>query len=167
MDRWNFDNPLQGMVKPEWISDKIDQTTVAFAKEFGTYLAKDDIKIKLDKERRPVLDKDRKPIVSIVGDKLTTSQLRRFFGEVKRQQIIGYNESSFVMLRPKLAYAVGRAKKNMKNEVKYCKIEDFYTIIDDAVMIVVNSNDTKNAFKNFIAFFEAIVAYHKAEVKEK
>ena len=132
MDRWNFDNPLQGKVKPEWISDKIDQTTVAFAKEFGTYLAKDDIKIKLDKERRPVLDKDRKPIVSIVGDKLTTSQLRRFFGEVK-----------------------------------YCKIEDFYTIIDDAVMIVVNSNDTKNAFKNFIAFFEAIVAYHKAEVKEK
>ena len=167
MERWDIKNPLQGKVKPEWISDKIDLTTIAFAKDFGTYLAKDDIKIKVDKDRRPVLDMNGKPIESIVGDKLTTSQLRRFFGEVKRQQIIGYNESSFVMLRPKLAYAVGRAKKSMKNEVKYCKIEDFYTIIEDAVMIVVNSKDTKIAFKNFIAFFEAIVAYHKAEVKEK
>ena len=50
--------------------------------------------------------------------------------------------------------------------MKYCKIEDLYKIIDDAVMIVVNSKDTNNAFKNFISFFEAIVAYHKAEVKE-
>lgn len=116
MDRWKCDNPQQGLVKLEWISDKIDQTTVDFAKEFGQYLAKDDTEIKLDKERRHVL---------IVGDKLTTSQLRKFFGEVKRQQIIGYNESSFVMLCPKLAYAVGRAKKSMKNGVKYCKIEDF------------------------------------------
>lgn len=166
MERWNVDNPQQGKVKPEWINDKIDQTTVAFAKEFGKYLAKDDKIRKLDIERRPVLDKNGKPIESIVGDKLTTSQLRRFFGEVKRQQIIGYNESSFVMLSPKLAYAVGRAKKSMKNGVKYCKIEDFYTIIEDAVMKVVNSDNKNIAFKNFIAIFEAIVAYHKAEVKE-
>lgn len=167
MERWDIDNPLQGKVKPEWISNKIDQTTIDFAKAFGTYLAKDDSEVKLDKDGKPILDKNGIPKKNIFGDKLTTSQLRRFFGEVKRQQIIGYNESSFVMLRPKLAYAVGRAKKSMKNEVKYCKIEDFYKIIDDAIMIVVNSNDTKNAFKNFIAIFEAIVAYHKAEVKEK
>ena len=166
MERWDFDNPLQGKVKPEWISDKIDPTTVDFAKDFGTYLAKDDSTTKLDRDGRPVFDKRGKPITMIVGEKLTTSQLRRFFGEVKRQQTIGYSESSFVMLRPKLAYAVGRAKKSMKNEVKYCKIEDLYKIIDDAVMIVVNSKDTNIAFKNFISFFEAIVAYHKAEVKE-
>ena len=166
MDRWNVKDPQQGKVKPEWISDKIDQTTVAFAKEFGTYLAKDDSEVKLVKEGKPILDKHGNPKETVYGEKLTTSQLRRFFGEVKRQQTIGYSESSFVMLRPKLAYAVGRAKKSMKNEVKYCKIEDLYKIIDDAVMIVVNSKDTNNAFKNFISFFEAIVAYHKAEVKE-
>lgn len=158
MERWNVDNPQQGKVKPEWINDKIDQTTVAFAKEFGKYLAKDDSKVKLEK--------DGKSINIILGEKLTTSQLRRFFGEVKRQQIIGYKESSFVMLGPKLAYAVGRAKKSMKIGVKYCKIEDFYTVIEDAVMKVVNSENKNIAFKNFIAIFEAIVAYHKAEVKE-
>lgn len=166
MERWDIDNPQQGKVKPEWIIDKIDRTTVDFAKNFGSYLAKDDSKVKLDKEGEPTSYKHGKPVKIIIGEKLTTSQLRRFFGEVKRQQTIGYKESSFVMLRPKLAYAVGRAKKSKKNEVKYCKIEDFYTIIDDAIMVVVNSKDTKTAFKNFMAIFEAIVAYHKAEVKE-
>lgn len=166
MDRWKIDNPQQGLVKLEWISDKIDQTTVDFAKIFGTYLAKDDTEEKLDKEGKKLLDKYGKPVKINVGDKLTTSQLRKFFGEVKRQQTIGYNESSFVMLCPKLAYAVGRAKKSMKNGVKYCKIEDFYTIMEDAIKKVDNSSDKKKAFKNFISIFEAIVAYHKAEVKE-
>ncbi len=166
MDRWKIDNPQQGLVKIEWISDKVDQTTVDFAKNFGTYLAKDDTIEKLDKKGMPVLDKNGKPILIIIGEKLTTSQLRRFFGEVKRQQTIGYNESSFVMLCPKLAYAVGRAKKSMKNGVKYCKIEDFYLIMEDAILNVGNSSNKDKAFKNFIAIFEAIVAYHKAEVKE-
>ncbi len=166
MDRWNVKDPQQGKVKPEWISDKIDQTTIAFAKEFGTYLAKDDSEVKLDKEGKSILDKHGNPKETVYGEKLTTSQLRRFFGEVKRQQIIGYNESSFVMLRPKLAYAVGRAKKSMKNGVKYCKIEDFYIIMEDAIMQVCNSNNKEKSFINFISIFEAIVAYHKAEVKE-
>lgn len=97
-----------------------------------------------------------------VGEKMTTSQLRKFFGEVKRQQIHGYNESSFVMLSPKLAYAVGRAKKEMKNGVKYCKIEDFLKVFENAIKQVGNSENKDKAFKNFIAIFEAIVAYHKA-----
>lgn len=150
MNRW--DN--KDLILQEWISDKITQETVNFAKNFGTYLAKPDLEDGKDKKGNPV--------IITVGEMLTTSQLRRFFGEVKRQQTIGYEESSFVMLNPKLAYAVGRAKKDKKNGVKYCKIEDFLMVFEDAIKKVGSSVDKQKAFKNFIAIFEAVVAYHKA-----
>ena len=137
------------------------------------------------KERMEERDKnnDDDAKVDSTDDKLTTSQLRRFFGEVKRQQSIGYKESSFVLIKPKLAYAVGRAKKDSKSS--YNKIEDLYYILSNAIDIVIqeekkkekaveesqNEVERKKAllekgkhlpFKNFISIFEAIVAYHKA-----
>lgn len=121
------------------IQGEITQETVMFAERFGKHLAKDEGK------------DGPKP--------LTTSQLRRFFGEVKRQQLIGYDATNFVMLKPKLAYAVGRAKQNGKG---YQKIEDFYHVLVDAINKVEQSPDKKKAFKNFITAFEAIVAFHKA-----
>ncbi len=150
MNRWKKED----LIDQEWISDKIDQEAVDFARKLGTYLAKSDMEEGTDKKGNPIM--------TTVGEKLTTSQLRRFFGEVKRQQTMGYEESSFVMLSPKLAYAVGRAKKDKKNGVKYCKIEDFFMVFEDAIKKVGNSSDKAKAFKNFIAIFEAIVAYHKA-----
>ncbi len=136
-------------VKDKRIEEKelygtLSDTTVVFADKLGEYLAED----------------------SATGKKLTTSQLRKFFGEVKRQQISGYNKTDFVMLKPKLAYAVGRAKKSAKNEP--VKIEDFYKIITDAIDKVEKCDEVnqKQAFVNFIKFFEAIVAYHKKYVKE-
>ncbi len=113
------------------IKEEVTVKTVKFAEDFGRYLAQ--------KEG---------------GEPLTTSQLRKFFGEVKHQQMKGYIESEFVMLKPKLAYAVGRAKKNSK-------IKDFYDVMSDAIDKVTQSSDKKKAFKNFISVFEAIVAYHK------
>lgn len=92
-----------------------------------------------------------------MNNKLTTSQLRRFFGEVKRQQLQGYDESDFVLLKPKLAYAVGRAKE------ENAKIQDFYYVIANAIDKVQNEDD----FKRFIKIFEAIVAYHKKFSEEK
>ncbi len=120
------------------ITDKVTEKTVQFAESFGGYLGKDDM------------------ISSAAGrpqkiSKLTTNQLRKFFGEVKRQQLQGYNDSSFVMLKPKLAYAVGRADKNNK-------IVDFYKVISEAMGHVRNESQ----FRNFVQIFEAIVAYHKA-----
>ena len=153
MNRWK----KEGLIKQEWISDKISQDTVDFAKQFGTYLATTD--------SWPEKQKDGKPQM-VYGTALTTSQLRRFFGEVKRQQTIGYEESTFVMLSPKLAYAVGRAKKDKKGNVKYCKIEDFFMVFEDAIHKVGNSENKQKAFKNFISIFEAIVAYHKAFIEK-
>lgn len=131
-------------IPKEEIQNKVTDVTVQFAENFGKYLAVDDF--------------DAEP--------LTTSQLRKFFGEVKRQQMMKeFNETEFTMLKPKLAYAVGRAKLNGKKN-KAQKIEDFYTVITDAIDKVLNSSDRPKAFKNFITAFEAIVAYHKAAEKK-
>ncbi len=117
------------------IKEKVTKETVTFADEFGEHLAN-----------------------SEDGEPLTTTQLRRFFGEVKRQQLNGYDETEFVMLKPKLAYAVGRAKKDSR---KKFKIEDFNFVIANAIDNVVESPNKEKAFRNFIYAFEAIVAYHK------
>lgn len=126
------------------IQEKVTQESVRFAKDFGEKLAE--------------TENDAEP--------LTTSQLRKFFGEVKRQQMMKeFNETEFIMLKPKLAYAVGRAKQNGRKGKKQ-KIEDFYEVMADAIDKVMDSADKEKAFKNFITIFEAIVAYHKAAEKQ-
>ena len=126
------------------IQEKVTQESVRFAKKFGEKLA--------------MRDNDTDP--------LTTSQLRKFFGEVKRQQMMTeFNETEFIMLKPKLAYAVGRAKQNGRRGKKQ-RIEDFYLVMADAIDKVIDCADKEKAFKNFITIFEAIVAYHKAEEKQ-
>ena len=137
---WNKND----LIPKEEIQNKVTDITVQFAKKFGDYLAVDDF--------------DSEP--------LTTSQLRKFFGEVKRQQMMKeFNETEFTMLKPKLAYAVGRVKQNgRKNKAQ--KIEDFFDVITDAIDKVLSSPDRAKAFKNFITAFEAIVAYHKAAEKK-
>ena len=125
------------------IQEKVTDVTVRFAEEFGKYLA---------------LEED-------FAAPLTTSQLRKFFGEVKRQQMMGFHETEFAMLKAKLAYAVGRAKQNGKRG-KAQKIEDFYLVLTQAIDDVLSSTDKPKAFKNFITAFEAIVAYHKAAEKK-
>ena len=137
---WNKND----LIPKEEIQNKVTDVTVQFAEKFGEYLAVDDF--------------DSEP--------LTTSQLRKFFGEVKRQQMMKeFNETEFTMLKPKLAYAVGRAKLNGRRN-KAQKIEDFYTVITDAIDKVLKSPDRSKAFKNFITAFEAVVAYHKAAEKK-
>lgn len=137
---WNKND----LIPKEEIQNKVTDITVQFAERFGKYLAVDDY--------------DAEP--------LTTSQLRKFFGEVKRQQMMkDFNETEFTMLKPKLAYAVGRVKQNGKKN-KAQKIEDFFTVITDAIDKVLSSSDRARAFKNFITAFEAIVAYHKAAEKK-
>lgn len=110
------------------ITDKVTEATVKFAEEYGKFLTSHDES----------------------GKPLTTNQLRKFFGEVKRQQMVGFNKTDIVLLKPKLAYAVGRDKENTK-------IKDFYEVMSKLIDLV----DNEEQFKNFIKVFEAIVAYHK------
>ena len=132
--KWNNE-----MIPASEVKDKVTEKTVVFAQSFGQYLGSDETK------PDPRTGKLRK-----VG-KMTTNQLRKFFGEVKRQQMQGYNETQFILLKPKLAYAVGRDKGQTK-------IGDFYKVMTNAIDLVKD----EKSFKNFIMVFEAIVAYHKA-----
>ena len=91
------------------ITEKVTERMVSFADEFGEHL---------------------------VRGGFTTNQLRKFFGEVKRQQMQGFDKTDFVLLKPKLAYAVGRDKK----------IIDFYKVMSQAIDFVNNEDQ----FKNFI-----------------
>ena len=104
---------------------------------------------------------------------LTTSQLRKFFGAVKslelKVQANGFdeNESDFIMLKPKLAYAVGRVR-NANRGVSDIRIADLEEVLSSSIDIVMSKSSNKEtAFKNFIKFFEAIVAYHKSYGKDK
>ena len=133
------------MIPKEEIQVKVTAATVALAEEFGRYLAEKDEQAK--------------------EEPLTTTQLRRFFGEVKRQQMSNFNEAEFVMLKPKLAYAVGRARQSGRKGT-YQKIEDFYKVLADGIDKVISSPDKALARRNFITIFEAIVAYHKYAEKK-
>lgn len=88
----------------------------------------------------------------IKNSNLTTNQLRKFFGDVKKLQMKGYSPNEFRLLKPKLAYAVGRAKEGNK-------IKDFYIVLTKGIDLV----DNEKEFKNFIKIFEALVAYHRYE----
>ena len=142
-------------IQPNWLKEKITNETVNWAERFGNHLAQKGDFAFVDRElRRKKQDRRGNYIKRNI---LTTSQLRKFFGEVKRQQAKGFNKSDFVLLKPKLAYAVGRAKDDD------AKIHDFYHVLSSAIDEV---NDEKE-FKNFIKIFEAIVAYHKAAEESK
>ena len=115
------------------------------AETFGSYLAK---KIA------------RNDGSTIHGSNLTTSQIRNFFGTVKKIEAKGFNtsgsEREFLLLKPKLAYAAQRDKGS--------KLMDMKDVMIDAIDIVTSGDgDKKEKFNNFCDFFEAILCYHKAQ----
>jgi len=83
---------------------------------------------------------------------LTTSQIRNIYGAVKQMEINGFKPNEFILLKPKLAYAAVRAKGNGAKILK-----DVLTMAIDEV------GEDKARFGRFVDFFEAILAYHKAE----
>ncbi|MCX6252319.1 MAG: type III-A CRISPR-associated protein Csm2 [Bacteroidetes bacterium] len=84
---------------------------------------------------------------------IKTSQLRKFFGAVKKIQAdFDYAKTEIVLLSPKLAYAVGRNKDS--------KLEDLYKVLQP---LIDDIKEDKLKFKQFVNIFEAIVAYHKEQ----
>lgn len=131
-------------IKSEWVNNSsqwiksskgITKNVIEWAENFGKELAGDS-------------NNQRK-----IG-KLTTSQLRKFFGQLKRIQAAGFdknNKSELYMLKAQLAYAKGRDNKKTK-------IEYFAEILSSAIDHI----EDKEHFKNFVNIVEAIVAFHKA-----
>ena len=119
-------------IDSEWVTGikKIDNTTIEWAKHFGEYLAG-------PKEDQAAV---------------TTSQIRKFFGEVKRIQANFEKYADDVpMLSAKLAYAVGRHKKPER-------IKIFYNEFDTAIKAI---NGKFENYERFVKLLESTVAFHK------
>lgn len=103
-----------------------------------------------------IIENGGEPLVTaaeILGRKLArnlkTSQIRKVYGAVKKIQMSEeFNRNELIMLKPKLAYAAAR-----KAEVEELK---------DTLTKAINEVDDDKKFKNFVDFFEAILAYHRA-----
>ncbi len=95
-----------------------------------------------------------------IAGKVTTSQLRKFFGTVKKIEAdFGKLKGEVVLLDPQLAYAVGRAKGNAQ-----IGLRKFYDTLKPLIR-QIQEDDKK--FKYFVKMLEAIVAYHKANPNTK
>lgn len=92
-------------------------------------------------------------------EKVKTSQIRNVYGVIngiraeyhKAGGYVPSIERRLVLLKPKLAYAVGRNNA----------IRPFYTFMVRATDGVVKSRKHEDALKNFFDLIEAVVAYHK------
>jgi CRISPR-associated protein Csm2 len=127
---------------PTWIANGLDQQAIEYAEIFGKELT--------GKE-------DNNSSYRKSGDALTTSQIRNVFGEVKKIQMKGFVFSDFLLLKPRLKYSVARKQTEGS--------KDFGDVIGRAIDTVIKGrdiNEQKARFDNFVAFFEAILAYHRA-----
>lgn len=116
--------------KASWITNEADSSLVVFAEKMG-------------KEMATGRDKE----------KLTNSKIRSIYGEIKRIQVGGFenNKASFYLLRPKVAYALGRDPQNRGLQL-------FKLVFDKAAESVTD----QKSYRNFCNLIEAILAYHKA-----
>lgn len=109
-----------------WIKCAATREMVAYAEAAGKYMA---------------------------DNNLTNSKIRSIYGEIKRIQMEGFekDKTSFYLLKPKVAYALGRDDKNQGLKL--------FKLVFDKCFIDVTDQKT---YQNFCNFIEAILAYHKA-----
>jgi CRISPR-associated protein Csm2 len=114
-----------GDFNKEWVMNAIDKNCINYTKDLGEFLAK---------------------------NKLSSSQIRNVYGELKRIQMKGFDKerTAFLLLRPKMAYADKRNEGAGLRELK--------KVFDKAYDLV----EEEKQFKNFMDFMESTLAYHKA-----
>lgn len=132
-DRNNQSNRLEFTEKQfdqKWIKEQLNEEAIKFAELFANFLVSPPKK----------------------DDKLSTSQIRNIFSEIKNIEQSGYakNIERFALLKAKMAYVHGRNNKDV--------IREFRRIFDLAHKEV---NDEKT-FERFVSFITAILAYHRA-----
>ena len=98
------------------------------------------------------------------NERLTTSQVRGFFGAVRQiegevglgaKELTDAAHRSLVLLKPKLAYQAQREIDNRKGE----GVMRLKEVLNPSIDLV--GRDAQR-FRHFVDFFEAILAYHKA-----
>jgi|GEM_PF-6581530 CRISPR type III-A-associated protein Csm2 len=94
-----------------------------------------------------------KKIAKEIRGDITTTQLRKVYGEIKRlQREEGFNERELYMLEPRLAYASARGKQY-----------DIYAIFEKSYPKIRDKKD----LNTFAYILEALVAYHRYEEELK
>ncbi len=133
---------IQGIpieLNPKWLENAngLPSEAVDFAEKLGEVL------VDMQHDGKP----GRNP--------MSTSQLRNFFGEMRRIQMKGFekNKGAFHMLKPKLAYAVARAEKEKRSKI---------TVFQKVTNFLMGAVHDQLTYNNFISFMEAVVAYHKS-----
>lgn len=127
----------------EIIVDGNTKKLVEKSEKLGYFLAMD---VKHDKWAKPDIDK------------LSTSQIRNFFGAVKKIESKGFDkagEREFLLLKPKLVYAAKKAGKTKLSELKD-------VLVDSIDLVTSDEGDKKEKFNRFCDLFESILCYHKA-----
>ena len=87
---------------------------------------------------------------------LTTTQIRSIFGLIKKMEHRDFSSDELLLVKPKLAYAAAR-----HNKAGLTKLRD---VLTKAIDVVVEADDRSvqaERFKQFVNFFEAILAYHR------
>jgi CRISPR-associated protein Csm2 len=125
-DREEIPRPSKTEYNPKWITSEADAPLVAYAEKAFKFMAKRG---------------------------LTKSKIRSIYGEIKRIQMSEFEneKSAFILLKPKVAYALGRDPQN-------AGLQLFKEIFDLSSVNVTN----QKSYQNFCNFMEAILAYHKA-----
>ncbi|MCP8309197.1 MAG: type III-A CRISPR-associated protein Csm2 [archaeon] len=91
-----------------------------------------------------------KDLIKEIREDITTTQLRKVYGEIKRlQREETFDEKKLYILDPRLAYATAREKK----------LNDIYAIFKECLPKIKEKPD----LNMFTYILEAIVAYHKYE----
>jgi CRISPR-associated protein Csm2 len=118
----NMDPPYRS----EWMRVGADEFLVRYAEQAGEFMA---------------------------HNGLTNSKIRSIYGEIKRIQMgeFAKEHSAFYLLKPKVAYALGRDERNEGLK--------FFKLVFDRCTQDVND---QQSYQNFCNFIEAILAYHKA-----
>jgi len=130
-------NGIDGVQRiSEWVQNGISQESIQFAKAFGEELAK---------------------------NKLSTSQIRNVFSEIKSLQMKGekgFTDTPLLLLKPKLAYA--KARKTSGGGDAAQAADDLEKVLSKGIDSIVSGTQNKfTCFENFANFFEAILAYHR------
>lgn len=116
-------------IDEKWITSGLTKEASETCKEFAEYLNKDG---------------------------LTSTQLRNFFGMLRRIQLqFDAKKSEVVLIDPKLAYNMGRNRDKKKGPIV------FYFVLHEVLKNDKINLKEKNQFDNFVNLIESIVAYHK------
>jgi CRISPR-associated protein Csm2 len=95
----------------------------------------------------------------LVKDRLTRSQIRNIFTEVRQIEAMWPSQDAMRrlnMLKPKLSYSTARSSQ----------VQQLETVLVEAISLVdqaPNDEERNKRFQRFMDLFEAILAYHRAE----